>query len=86
MDPRTGQFDAGIFFICIQRDRRRQFVPLQRRLGSRDRLTEYIEHSGSVPSHARRGQAGAVAPVRPPHVRPDPCRRMLKLLRDEEVS
>jgi len=59
MDPETGQLDAGLFFICFQRDPRRQFIPLQRRLGSRDRLMEYIEHDGSAifacPPGARRG-------------------------------
>lgn len=59
MDPKTGQLDAGLFFLCFQRDPRQQFVPLQRRLGQNDRLTEYIVHTGSAvfacPPGARRG-------------------------------
>lgn len=48
MDTRTAQLDAGLFFICFQRDPRKQFVPLQRRLGQNDRLNEYIQHTGSA--------------------------------------
>jgi deferrochelatase/peroxidase EfeB len=59
MDARTGQLDAGLFFICFQRDPYEQFVPIQRRLGAHDALNEYIKHTGSalfaVPPGARRG-------------------------------
>jgi deferrochelatase/peroxidase EfeB len=48
MDQRTGQLDAGLFFISFQRDPHKQFVPLQRRLGQTDRLNEYIQHTGSA--------------------------------------
>jgi deferrochelatase/peroxidase EfeB len=48
MDPDLGQLDAGLFFICFQRDPHRQFVPIQRRLGSNDKLNEYIKHVGSA--------------------------------------
>lgn len=48
MDSETGQLDAGLFFISFQRDPQEQFVPLQRRLGQHDRLTEYIQHTGSA--------------------------------------
>ena len=47
MDPVTGQLDAGLFFICFQRDPRRQFVPIQRRLSRQDALNEYIVHVAS---------------------------------------
>ena len=47
IDPVTGQLDAGLFFICFQRDPRRQFVPIQRRLASNDALNEYIKHVAS---------------------------------------
>jgi deferrochelatase/peroxidase EfeB len=47
MDPVTGQLDAGLFFICFQRDPRVQFVPIQRRLGQQDALNEYIVHVAS---------------------------------------
>ena len=59
MDSKTGQLDAGLFFIAFQRDPRKQFVPLQSRLGQNDRLTEYIQHTGSAvfacPPGIRRG-------------------------------
>jgi deferrochelatase/peroxidase EfeB len=47
IDPVTGQLDAGLFFICFQRDPRRQFVPIQQRLGANDALNEYIKHVAS---------------------------------------
>ena len=46
-DPQTGQLDAGLFFIAFQKDPRAQFVPIQRMLGQRDLLNEYIKHVGS---------------------------------------
>ncbi len=59
VDESLGELEAGLFFICFQRDPRRQFVPIQRRLGSNDALNEYIKHVGSavfaVPSGARQG-------------------------------
>jgi deferrochelatase/peroxidase EfeB len=48
LDPRVGQLDAGLFFICFQRDPRRQFVPMQQRLAESDLLNEYIKHVGSA--------------------------------------
>jgi deferrochelatase/peroxidase EfeB len=47
VDPATGELDAGLFFIAYQRDPRRQFVPLQRKLGAEDALNEYIKHVAS---------------------------------------
>lgn len=47
-DPVTGELDAGLFFICYQKDPRTQFVPLQRKLGRGDALNEYIEHNSSA--------------------------------------
>ena len=47
IDADTGLLDAGLFFIAFQKDPRTQFVPLQRKLGSHDRLNEYIRHTGS---------------------------------------
>lgn len=59
VDESLGELEAGLFFICFQRDPERQFVAIQRRLGSRDALNEYIKHVGSavfaVPPGARRG-------------------------------
>ena len=45
---RLGQLDAGLFFVCFQRDPRRQFVAIQRNLGAKDALNEYIRHTGSA--------------------------------------
>jgi deferrochelatase/peroxidase EfeB len=59
VDPRTAGLDAGLFFLAYQRDPRRQFVPIQRRLASSDSLNEYIEHNSSaifaIPPGVRRG-------------------------------
>ena len=44
----TGELDAGLFFICFQRDPRKQFVPVQRLLAEIDALNEYIKHVGSA--------------------------------------
>jgi deferrochelatase/peroxidase EfeB len=42
-----GRLDAGLFFIAYQRDPHRQFVPVQRQLGTHDILNEYIRHVSS---------------------------------------
>ena len=59
VDESLGELEAGLFFICFQRDPQRQFVAIQRRLGSSDALNEYIKHVGSavfaVPPGARPG-------------------------------
>jgi deferrochelatase/peroxidase EfeB len=59
IDPETGELDAGLFFVCFQRDPHAQFAVLQRRLGASDALNEYIEHTSSglfaVPAGARPG-------------------------------
>jgi deferrochelatase/peroxidase EfeB len=47
IDPRTGELDAGLFFICYQKNAFKQFVPIQTRLGSGDALNEYITHTSS---------------------------------------
>jgi deferrochelatase/peroxidase EfeB len=48
IDPDTGLLDAGLFFICFQKDPRKQFVAIQRRLGAHDALNEYTRHTGSA--------------------------------------
>jgi deferrochelatase/peroxidase EfeB len=48
MDPRTGELDAGLFFICFQRDPATGFVLVQQRLAQTDALNEYIRHTGSA--------------------------------------
>ncbi|HET7121487.1 MAG TPA: iron uptake transporter deferrochelatase/peroxidase subunit [Solirubrobacterales bacterium] len=59
VDESLGELEAGLFFICFQRDPEKQFVAIQRRLGSIDALNEYIKHVGSavfaVPPGARPG-------------------------------
>ncbi len=59
VDESLGELEAGLFFICFQRDPFKQFVPIQQRLGQFDALNEYIKHVGSavfaVPPGARRG-------------------------------
>ena len=47
-DPSTGQLEAGLFFICYQKDPRKQFVPIQLSLGTHDSLNEYIKHVSSA--------------------------------------
>ena len=63
VDERLGELDAGLFFICFQRDPETQFVAIQRRLGESDALNEYIKHVGSavfaVPPGARAAATSA---------------------------
>ena len=42
----TGQFDAGLLFLCYQKDPQ-QFIDIQNNLGNVDKLNEYITHIGS---------------------------------------
>jgi deferrochelatase/peroxidase EfeB len=61
IDPATGELDAGLFFICFQRDPRTGFVAVQRRIASGgDALNEYIRHTGSAvfacPAGIREGE------------------------------
>lgn len=48
IDLKTGQLDAGLLFICFNRDPRRQFIPMQQALAAQDKLNEYIVHVGSA--------------------------------------
>ncbi|MEU7425334.1 iron uptake transporter deferrochelatase/peroxidase subunit [Streptomyces sp. NPDC048362] len=43
-----GRLDAGLFFLAYQRDVRKGFIPLQRKLSAQDALNEYIQHVGSA--------------------------------------
>jgi deferrochelatase/peroxidase EfeB len=47
IDHKTGQLDAGLFFITFQRDVERQFVSLLSRLMANDALNEYTIHTSS---------------------------------------
>jgi deferrochelatase/peroxidase EfeB len=48
IDPATHQVDAGLFFICYQRDPLRQFTTIQRRLGVNDALAKHLSHTSSA--------------------------------------
>jgi deferrochelatase/peroxidase EfeB len=48
VDPQSGELDAGLFFVCFQKDPRRQFVPIQSRLSLNDALSEYLVATGSA--------------------------------------
>ena len=54
-----GRLNAGLFFIAFQRDPRKQFIPIQKRLASNDLMNEYLKHVGSgvfaVPPGATKG-------------------------------
>jgi deferrochelatase/peroxidase EfeB len=47
-EPGSGQIDAGLLFICFQRDPQRQFIPLQRRLADSDALNHHTLHTASA--------------------------------------
>lgn len=47
-EPGSGQIDAGLLFICFQRDPGRQFVPIQRRLADSDALNHHTLHIASA--------------------------------------
>ena len=77
IDPTTGELDAGLFFICFQKDPAAQFVPIQRRLASQDALVPYLVHTGSgvfacPPGTGARARPGATAwseqPTDPPGI------------------
>ncbi len=59
-EPGSGQIDAGLFFICFQRDPRRQFIPIQRHLAASDALNHHTLHNASAifacPPGVRPGQ------------------------------
>jgi deferrochelatase/peroxidase EfeB len=58
IDERFGELDAGLFFVCFQRDPRHQFVPIQRRLATGDHLSEYVFHTRSAVFAVPPGAAG----------------------------
>ncbi len=47
VDERTGNLNAGLLFICFQRDPVKQFTALQGDLARSDNLSQYITHVGS---------------------------------------
>ncbi|WP_042348745.1 iron uptake transporter deferrochelatase/peroxidase subunit [Bacillus massiliigorillae] len=48
MDQVTGNMDAGLMFICFQRNPDKQFVPMLKKLSQIDMMNEYIKHIGSA--------------------------------------
>jgi len=48
VDPATGFPAVGVLFLCYQKDPRKQFIPIQRRLAGADALSEYLTHIGSA--------------------------------------
>ena len=46
-DP-NGLLDAGLIFVCFQRDPGQQFIPVQRRLAERDALNAFSQHTASA--------------------------------------
>jgi deferrochelatase/peroxidase EfeB len=46
-DP-NGLLDAGLIFLCFQRDPHRQFVPIQQRLAEADPLNAFSQHVASA--------------------------------------
>jgi deferrochelatase/peroxidase EfeB len=48
VDRGAGAAAGGLLFICYQRDPRRQFIPIQRRLAASDALNAHIQHVGSA--------------------------------------
>lgn len=47
VDPVTGELDAGLMFICFQKDPLKQFVTVQRNVSRNDSLSNYVETTGS---------------------------------------
>jgi deferrochelatase/peroxidase EfeB len=46
IDPDSGELDAGLYFVCFQKDPRRQFIPIQSRLAENDALAQYLLATG----------------------------------------
>jgi deferrochelatase/peroxidase EfeB len=56
-DPQLSSPTGGLFFLAFQRDPRRQFIAIQRRLDHGDRLTKYVVHQSSGMFAVPRGVA-----------------------------
>jgi deferrochelatase/peroxidase EfeB len=55
-----GHLDAGLFFLGFSRDSRTHYVPMQQALSTKDKMMEYVEHTGSahfaVPPGVKEGE------------------------------
>jgi deferrochelatase/peroxidase EfeB len=47
IDSATGELDAGLVFICFQRDPISQFAAIQRRLSASDTMSTYLVHTAT---------------------------------------
>ncbi len=47
INPKTGAFDAGLFFLSFQKNPQ-QFINIQNSFGRTDKMNEYITHRGSA--------------------------------------
>jgi len=47
IDSATGELDAGLVFICFQRDPISQFAAIQRRLSTSDTMSTYLVHTAT---------------------------------------
>lgn len=58
-NDQLGRLNAGLFFLCYQRDPEAQFVRIQTSLASNDAMNEYIQHVSSgifaIPPGAKAG-------------------------------
>jgi len=50
-----GRLDAGLFFLAYVRDPRTHFIPMQTKMARADRLSEYLQHTGSALFAVTRG-------------------------------
>jgi deferrochelatase/peroxidase EfeB len=48
VDRGENKLETGLLFLAYQRDPRKQFVPIQRRLARMDALNRYTRHTGSA--------------------------------------
>jgi deferrochelatase/peroxidase EfeB len=44
----VGHLEAGLFFLAFNRDTRKQYIPMQTALSSKDAMMEYVQHTGSA--------------------------------------
>jgi len=58
---RSGKSVAGLFFVGFNRDLRTQFIPLQRKLASMDKLNEYLRYRSSAAFAIPPGVQGGAA-------------------------
>ena len=66
VDESLGELEAGLFFIAFQRDPEKQFVAIQRRLGSEGRSSTSTSSTSAAPSSpSPRARARAATSARP---------------------